>query len=221
MKPVRRTVDPFAHIRRNHRIKAPEVRAIGPDGRQIGVIPLEKALQISQQLGLDLVEVSPNAQPPVCRILDFGKFKYEEQKKMSHAKTSASKIKEVKLRVRIEAHDFQTKMRHAEDFLNHGNKVKLTLQFRGREMAFREAGFETMRRAIADLNQIGTPDNESKLIGRSIIVMMSPLPPNKRKLKYNQPDQPPLPELPPEHDDEEEDADDEHHGASAGDAPRT
>lgn len=208
----RRTNDPFAHIRRNQRIKAPEVRVIGPDGRQYGVMAVEKALQISTALGLDLVEVAATAQPPVCRILDFGKYKYEESKKQSHVKATGSRIKEVKLRPNIDPHDLLTKLRHAEAFLHHGNKVKLTLQFRGREMAYTEVGFVTMKRAIAELAQIGTADNEARLTGRTIIVMMTPLPVNKRKLKLNTSAEPVMPPDEEEEEDEEEE-DDEDAGA--------
>jgi len=181
----RRNIDPFAAIRRNQRIRAPEIRVILPDGRQAGVMPTSQALALAQQAGLDLVEVAAQANPPVCRVMDFGKYVYEQQKKSKDSKGSATKVKEVKFRPRVETHDYMTKLRHAEEFLDHGNKVKLTLSFRGREMAHTEVGFETIQRAVADLNHVGHPDNDAKLMGRNIIVMMSPLPANKRKLKYN------------------------------------
>jgi translation initiation factor IF-3 len=181
----RRNVDPFAAIRRNQRIRAPEIRVVLPDGRQAGVMPTSQALAIAQEAGLDLVEVAPNAQPPVCRVMDFGKYVYEQHKKEKGSKASAAKVKEVKFRPRVEQHDFMTKLRHAEDFLFHGNKVKLTLTFRGREMAHTEIGYTTIRRAVAELAHVGHPDNEPKLIGRNIIVMMTPVPATKRKMKYN------------------------------------
>jgi len=181
----RRNADPFAAIRRNQRIRAPEIRVILPDGRQAGVMPTGQALAIAQEAGLDLVEVAPNAQPPVCRVMDFGKYVYEQHKKEKGSKSSSAKVKEVKFRPRVDVHDFMTKLRHAEEFLFHGNKVKLTLTFRGREMAHTEVGYETMRRAVSELGHIGHPDNEPKLVGRNIIVMMTPVPANKRKLKYN------------------------------------
>ncbi|MGH8020641.1 MAG: translation initiation factor IF-3 [Opitutaceae bacterium] len=181
----RRNNDPFAAIRRNQRIRAPEIRVILPDGRQAGVMPTSQALALAQQAGLDLVEVAAQANPPVCRVMDFGKYVYEQQKKSKDSKGSSTRVKEVKFRPRVEAHDYMTKLRHAEEFLDHGNKVKLTLTFRGREMAHTEVGFETIKRAVADLNHVGHPDNEARLMGRNIIVMMSPLPANKRKLKYN------------------------------------
>ncbi|MBL9199158.1 MAG: translation initiation factor IF-3 [Opitutaceae bacterium] len=184
----RRNVDPFAAIRRNHRIKVPQVRVISPEGKQLGILDTAKAVNLALENGLDLVEVAPNATPPVCRILDFGKYVYEEQKKQSHAKTTASKIKEIEFTARIETHDFETKIRHAEEFLHHGNKVKMRLKFRGREMAHTEIGFEVMKRAVVDLAGMGHPDSEPKLIGRNIHVMLTPLPVNKRKPKYLMPE---------------------------------
>src|SRR5438477_6085944 len=176
----RRNVDPFAAIRRNHRIKVPQVRVISPEGKQLGIMDTPKAVNLALEHGLDLVEFAPNANPPVCKIVDFGKYVYEEQKKHSHAKTSASKIKEIEFTARIETHDFETKLRHAEEFLDHGNKVKLRLKFRGREMAHVEMGFDVMKRALTDLQTMGTPDSPPKLTGKQINVMLSPLPENKR-----------------------------------------
>ncbi len=181
----RRNVDPFAAIRRNHRIKVPQVRVISPEGKQLGILDTAKAINLALENGLDLVEVAPNATPPVCRILDFGKYVYEEQKKQSHVKSVASKIKEIEFTARIEQHDFETKLRHAEEFLAHGNKVKMRLKFRGREMAHTEIGFDVMKRAVAELVGMGHPDTEPKLIGRNIHVMLTPLPVNKRKPKYH------------------------------------
>src|SRR5471030_765551 len=185
----RRNNDPFANIRRNHRIKVPQVRVISPEGKQLGIMDTPKAVNLALENGLDLVEFAPNAVPPVCKIVDFGKWVYEEQKKHSHAKTTASKIKEIEFTARIETHDFETKLRHAEGFLNHGNKVKLRLKFRGREMAHVEIGFDVMKRAVAGLVGMGHPDADPKLIGRNIHVMLTPLPVNKRKPKFHVPDE--------------------------------
>jgi translation initiation factor IF-3 len=204
----RRNTDPFAAIRRNQRIRAPEIRVILPDGRQAGVMPTSQALAIAQEAGLDLVEVAPNAQPPVCRVMDFGKYVYEQHKKEKGSKSSAAKVKEVKFRPRVEQHDFMTKLRHAEEFLFHGNKVKLTLTFRGREMAHTEIGYDTIRRAVNELAHMGHPDNEPKLIGRNIIVMMTPVPANKRKLKYSTHEEV-ASRPPPAADASDDDADDE------------
>jgi len=178
---------PFAGIRRNHRIRVPEVRVISPEGKQLGVLPTATAISLALEVGLELVEVAPAARPPVCRIMDFGKYVYEESKKTSHAKVTASKIKEIEFTPRIEQHDFETKIRHAEEFLSHGSKVKLRLKFRGREMARPELGFDVIRRAITELEGMGHPDSEPRLIGRNINMMITPLPENKRKPKYYHP----------------------------------
>ena len=194
----RRNNDPFASIRRNHRIKVPQVRVISPEGKQLGILDTPKAVNLALEVGLDLVEVAPNATPvPVCRIMDFGKYVYEEQKKHSHAKSTASKIKEIEFTARIAPNDFNTKLRHAEEFLDHGNKVKLRLKFRGREMAHTELGFEVMKKAVAELAGMGHPDAEPKLIGRNIHVMLTPLPVNKRKARFHVKDEEGEDEAPP------------------------
>jgi len=180
----RRNNDPFAHIRRNHRIKAPQIRVISPEGRQLGIMETGQALKLAQQFNLDLVEMAATASPPVCRIMDFGKYMYEESKKHHHNKPAGAKLKEIEFTVRIEAHDFITKVRHAEEFLDHGNKVKLRLKFRGREMAHTEMGFDVMKKALAELAGMGHPDSEPKLTGKQINVMLTPNPPNKRKPKH-------------------------------------
>lgn len=181
----RRNNDPFANIRRNLRIKAPQIRVISPEGRQLGILETGQAIKLAQQFNLDLVEVAPTAQPPVCRIMDFGKYMYEESKKHHHNKPAAGKIKEIEFTVRIEQHDFITKIRHAEEFLDHGNKVKLRLKFRGREMAHPEIGFQLMTKALAELATMGHPDAPPKQSGKQINVMLSPLPANKRKPKLH------------------------------------
>ncbi len=184
----RRNYDPIASIRRNHRIKVPQVRVISTAGKQLGIMDTPKAVNLALENGLDLVEVAPNAVPPVCRIMDFGKYVYEEHKKHSHAKTTASKIKEIEFTARIEQHDFFTKMRHAEDFLDHGNKVKLKLKFRGREMAHTEIGFDVVKRAVGELIGMGHPDADPKLIGRNIHVMPALLCPRTSGEKKFQPE---------------------------------
>lgn len=182
--------DPFANIRRNHRIRVPQVRVISPEGKQLGIIDTPKAINLALEVGLDLVEVAPNANPPVCRIMDFGKYVYEESKKTSHAKAQASKIKEIEFTARIADGDFFTKLRHAEEFLGHGSKVKMRLKFRGREMAHTDIGFEVMNRAIEELSGMGHPDASPKLAGRNINVMLTPLPANKRKPKFHVEEEP-------------------------------
>ncbi|MGB0335241.1 MAG: translation initiation factor IF-3 [Opitutales bacterium] len=175
-------------LRRNDRIRASEVRVIGPEGTNLGVMPPRKALELAKKVGLDLIEVSPSAKPPVCRILDFGKFLYEESKKQKDTKQSSTKLKEVKFRVSIDQHDFETKLRRAEGFLDHGNKVKLTLQFRGRENEHRQLGFERVKLAAEELKGVAAPDSEPRLVGRQVTQILSPLPKGKRFLKFNAPD---------------------------------
>ncbi len=200
----RRNNDPFASIRRNLRIKVPQIRVISPEGAQLGIMQTDKAFQLAQQFNLDLVEVAPNAVPPVCRIMDFGKYVYEEQKKASHAKATASKLKEIEFSARIAENDFHTKIRHAEEFLDKGNKVKLRLKFRGREMAHTEIGFKVISDALAELSGMGHPDSEPKLLGKQINVMLTPNPPNKRKRKYTiRPDEEPIDDAGSDTDDED------------------
>ncbi|MGK0177087.1 MAG: translation initiation factor IF-3 [Lentimonas sp.] len=175
-------------LRRNDRIRAPEVRVIGPEGTNLGVMLPKKALELAQGVGLDLIEISPGARPPVCRILDFGKYLYEESKKNKDAKQHVTKLKEIKFRVRIDAHDFETKLRRAESFLDHGHKVKLTLQFRGRENEHRELGFERVKLAAKELSGVATTDSEPRLVGRQVTATLSPLPEHKRVLKFNNSD---------------------------------
>lgn len=158
---------------------------IDPEGQQLGVVDRDQALSVARQMGLDLVEISPNANPPVCRILDFGKYMYEQSKKSKDKHSTTSKIKEVKFRVRIEQHDYITKLRRAEEFMYKGNKVKMSLMFRGREMEHQGLGLDMVRRAVGDLAHIGVAEGEPRLNGRFVNLIMSPLPTNKRKLKYN------------------------------------
>lgn len=145
---------------------------------------LSDAIRQAQSLGLDLVEIAPNAQPPVCRIVDFGKFRYELSKQDKEKKSSGSKLKEVKFRVNIDEHDYTTKLRRAEQFLDKGNKVKVQLQFRGRELAHRELGDVLMQRVKADLITMAQVEMEPKHIGKSINMTLSPLPAAKRKRRF-------------------------------------
>lgn len=171
--------------RRNERIRVPRVRVIGSDGSQIGVMATSEALALARKQKLDLIEVSPNAEPPVCRILDYGKYLYEEAKKQKSNKATTTKVKEVKLRPAIDRHDYETKMRNAERFLFAGNKLKITMMLRGREMEFKNIAFEIVNRAIADLSHMGHADSEPKLMGRNISMTMSPVAQKLRKLKYS------------------------------------
>ncbi|MDR2030400.1 MAG: translation initiation factor IF-3 [Puniceicoccales bacterium] len=161
--------------RRNERIRVPKVRVIGPDGEQLGILETRDALHRAKGMGLDLVEVSATSDPPVCRILDYGKFRYEEEKKgKGQQKTNASRFKEVKFRPSVDVGDYNTKVRHAIDFLGKGFKLKISLQFRGREMAHQDLGFQVVQRAIQDLQEFGSLDSPPRLAGRSIGATLSP-----------------------------------------------
>jgi translation initiation factor IF-3 len=175
-------------VRKNERIRAREVRLIGPEGNQLGVVSRDDALTLAKRMGLDLVEIAASANPPVCRILDFGKYMYEVSKRQKENKakaSSSSKIKEVKFRVRIEEHDYMTKLRRAEEFLYKGYKLKVSLMFRGREMEHQDLGLAMVNRASKDLANVGVADVPPRLSGRHINLIMSPLPQHKRLLKYN------------------------------------
>lgn len=147
-------------------------------------MPTAKALILARNLGLDLVEVSDKSDPPICKIIDYGKFKYDESKKKSAQQTHKQKLKEIQLRVRIEEHDYRVKMARAEGFLDQGDKLNLKLRFRGRENAHRDLGFDLMDRVVEDLNTMAKVDSGPKLIGRSIVMMVSPLPKSKQKRKF-------------------------------------
>ena len=172
-------------IRKNDKIRAREVRVIGHDGEMLGVMPPEEALKIAKSHGLDLVEVASSANPPVCRILEFGKYKYELSKNKRNKEKTSKRVKEAKFRPRIEEHDYVTKIRRSEKFLHQGNKLKITLMFRGREMEHINLGMTLVKQAIKDLEGVGKADDQPKLSGRFIMVNLSPLPQNQRVLRYN------------------------------------
>ena len=188
-------------IRKNDKIRAREVRVIGPEGDMLGVMPPEEALKVAKSHGLDLVEVAASARPPVCRILEFGKYKYELSKNKRNKEKTAKRIKEAKFRPRIEEHDYLTKVRRSEKFLQQGNKLKITLMFRGREMEHIELGMDLVKQAIQDLSGVGKADDQPKLNGRFIIVTLSPLPKGQRILKFNS-----LEDLDSDDSEEEEDS---------------
>lgn len=157
----------------------------GATGKQIGIMRTEEALRLARSRGLDLIEVAPQANPPVCRILNFGKFRYEQAKQEKERKHNpANKVKEIKFRVNIDQHDYMTKLRRAEEFLDRGHKVKVVLQFRGRENMHQELGFDLIQRVKQDLATMGHADMEPKLVGRAINMMLSPLPQQKRHRKF-------------------------------------
>ncbi len=160
----------------NDRIRAPEIRLIGPEGENLGVSNPAKAMDLAAEAGLDLVEISPNATPPVCKIMDFGKFKYEQQKRESEArkKQKTIDVKEVKFRPNTDSHDYDVKMRNVTRFLENGDKVKVTLRFRGREMAHQNLGRELLERVAADVEGLGKVENMPKMEGRQMVMMIGP-----------------------------------------------
>jgi translation initiation factor IF-3 len=153
------------------------------DGSQVGVVSTREALTLAHQRGLDLVEISPHAQPPVCRIMDYGKFKFEQAKKdkQSRKNQSNTKVKEVKYHTNVEEHDYQTKLRHIRDFLEEGHRVKISLMFRGRENAHQELGYEVVRRVVVDVQDIAIAEKEPQKMGRFLNVMVVPRPSTKKK----------------------------------------
>ncbi|MEM9756050.1 MAG: translation initiation factor IF-3 [Pseudomonadota bacterium] len=160
----------------NDRIRAPEIRLIGAAGENVGVVSPAKALSLAEEAGLDLVEISPNASPPVCKIMDFGKFKYEQQKRESEArkKQKTIDVKEVKLRPGTDDHDFDRKVSDAIKFLEKGDKVKVTLRFRGREMAHQNLGRNLLERVAEKVDGIGKVENMPKMEGRQMVMMIGP-----------------------------------------------
>ena len=160
----------------NDRIRAPEIRLIGAEGENLGVVTPDKARMLAEEAGLDLVEISPNAAPPVCKIMDFGKFKYETQKREAEArkKQKIIEIKEVKFRPGTDTHDYEVKMRNVMRFLEDGDKVKVTLRFRGREMAHQELGRELLERIVSDVGEAGKVENMPRMEGRQMVMMIGP-----------------------------------------------
>ena len=181
--PFRRRFQRAPRIRTNERIRVREVRLVDAVGEQVGIFPTRQALEMAKAHGLDLVEVAAQARPPVCRICDFGKYKYELAKKEKEQKKNkiVIKVKEIQLRPFTDPHDYQYKLQHAIDFLCDEMKVKVFLRFRGRENAHKEFGFETMQRFVNDLSPYGKPDTQPRKAGRGISVMLAPLAPSKRK----------------------------------------
>jgi translation initiation factor IF-3 len=152
------------------------VRVIDAEGEQLGVMQTKDALEMAMEQGLDLVEVSPTARPPVCRIMDFGKYKYEQSKKQKQSKKKqhTTQVKEVKLRPKTEEHDYQFKKRHAEEFLEKHHKVKVTLMFRGRELDHKERGFQMLDRMAKDLEHVGQVEREPRFEGRIMVMYLAP-----------------------------------------------
>lgn len=162
----------------NKQIRARELRVIGDDGSQLGIMSLNEALDLAAEQGLDLVEVSPNSRPPVCRIMDYGKYKYNQKKKQQSARRrqAGQQMKEVKLRPKTEEHDFQFKFKHIMRFLEDGNKAKVTVRFRGREMAHRDIGFEMLQRIIEEAGDMAVVASKPAMEGRLLYMVLAPSP---------------------------------------------
>ena len=161
----------------NDRIRSAEIRLIGAEGENVGVVSPRRGMEMAEDAGLDLVEISPNANPPVCKIMDFGKFKYEQQKREAEArkKQKTIEVKEVKVRPGTDDHDLDRKIRDAVKFLEGGDKVKVTLRFRGREMAHQNLGREMLQRFSAAIQEVGKIENMPKMEGRQMVMMIGPV----------------------------------------------
>ncbi|UCE02692.1 MAG: translation initiation factor IF-3 [Candidatus Latescibacterota bacterium] len=160
----------------NERIGVREVRVVGEDGEQLGVLPTREALTRARELGLDLVEVAPNSRPPVCRIMDYGKYKYEKAKKERQARKRQHKVlvKEIKMRPKIESHDYEFKKKHIIEFLQHGDKVKVTLTFRGREMAHTNLGRALLEQLASELTEFAKVEAPPRQEGRTMVLLLAP-----------------------------------------------
>jgi translation initiation factor IF-3 len=160
----------------NQDIKVPTIRLVDADGEMVGVVSVQEGLEMAEEVGLDLVEVSPAADPPVCKILDYGKFKYAEQKKRNEArkKQKVIEIKELKMRPGIEEHDYQTKMRSMVRFLDEGDKVKVTIRFRGREMAHQDLGAKVLIRIQEDIGELAKVEQSPRTEGRMMTMVIAP-----------------------------------------------
>ncbi|MFQ5936241.1 MAG: translation initiation factor IF-3 [Acidiferrobacterales bacterium] len=164
--------------RLNQQITAREIRLIGGDGEQIGVVPISEALEKAEEVGLDLVEISPNASPPVCRLMDFGKFQYQANKRRQAAKKKQKQVqvKEIKFRPGTDIGDYQVKLRNLIRFLKNGDKTKVTLRVRGREMRHQELGLALLKRVEQDLQEYGTVEQQPRMEGRQMVMVVSPKP---------------------------------------------
>ena len=163
-------------VRVNERIRVPQVRVIADDGQQVGVVPVREALALAQSKGLDLVEVSPTARPPVCRIMDYGKFKYEQNRRARKAKKKQHQmqLKEIKMRPKIDDHDYEFKLQHARTFLMARDKVKVTVTFRGREIAHQDIGYKLIQKVIGALADVSLVESTPRSEGRTITTVLMP-----------------------------------------------
>lgn len=163
-------------VRRNELIHAREVRVIGAEGEQLGILQRNEAIAMAREIGCDLVEVSSNATPPVCRIMDYGKFKYEQQKKKQDAKKRQAvvQVKEIKVRPKTDEHDYETKLKHIRSFLEDGDRCKVTVFFRGREIVHKDRGIEILERIVKDLEDVGKVEQEPRAEGRTLQMLVAP-----------------------------------------------
>jgi len=163
-------------LRINERIRVPEVRLVGPNGETVGIVPTDQALKLAQEADLDLVEVAPTARPPVCKLMDYGKFKYENAQKAREARRNQTNviIKEMKLRPKIDQHDYETKKGHVVRFLKAGDKVKITIMFRGREQHRPELGYRLLQKLAEDVTELGFVESAPKQDGRNMIMVLGP-----------------------------------------------
>ena len=173
--------------RTNDRIRVPEVRLVGPGGEQVGVVRIEDALRLAQEADLDLVEVAPNSKPPVVKIMDYGKFKYEQAQKLKEARRNQANtiLKEVRFRLKIDKHDYETKMKRAIGFLEDGDKVKAMILFRGREQSRPEQGVRLLQRFAEDVIEFGTVESNPTIDGRNMVMIIAPFK-NKADAKAEQ-----------------------------------
>jgi len=160
----------------NEKIRSPEVRVIGREGQQLGIVPIRKALELAALEHLDLVEVAPNADPPVCKIMDYGKFKYQQNKRTQEAKKKQTviQVKEVKIRPKTDEHDLLVKMRHIKRFIAQKDKAKVTILFRGREIAYSDQGFKVLERIKEELKEEIVIEQQPKMEGRNLIMILAP-----------------------------------------------
>ena len=174
---------PEQGLRINHRIRVPEIRVIRDDGEQLGVLPTHEALRLAEERGLDLVEISPRAFPPVCRVMDYGKYKYEQAKKKQQARKHASTVetKEIKFRPKTEGHDMDFKVKHVRRFLEGGNKVRLAVVFRGREITHPQTGLNVLNRVVERCADIASVEANQNMEGRRMIMVIAPKPGVVRK----------------------------------------
>jgi translation initiation factor IF-3 len=171
--------------RLNNEIKAAEIRVIDEDGSQLGVLKLSEALRIAEEREIDLIEIAPQATPPVCRLMDYGKFQYEIQKREKHQRKQLSQqqMKEIRFKWRTATHDFNFKTRHAKEFIKEGNKVKGVVMFRGREIAHQDVGIELLKRFVAEMSEVAKVDQDIKPEGKSLSVVLAPDKTKKKKEK--------------------------------------